>query len=670
MHLGEFLIQALAILGGSVAVVFISARLRLPSIVGLILTGLLIGPSGLGWVRGAEQVEVFAEIGVVLLLFIIGLEISVGDLKELGRPFFLGGSAQALLTVAAAFALAMSSNGGLWRPAVFTAMVITLSSTAVVLKLYEQRRETRTPQGKVLLGILLFQDFLIVPMIVITPVLAGTATSSATELALRFAGALFAVGAVVITARRLMPSVLHQLVRTGVRELTVLAALAACLALSWFTWSLGFSLALGAFIAGILVSETEYSHQVVADIVPLRDVFASLFFVSIGMLVDLRFALGHLPQLAGLAVAAIVVKAVLAGLAIRWVGYPLRVAVIGGLGLAQVGEFSFVLMGVGRHVGLLEEGGFQILLAASVLTLLATPLLVQVAPELGNRLSRLIQNAPKAEEEAPVELAGHVVVVGYGVNGSMLCRVLSEARIPYVVLDLDASTVRLARQKGVPIRYGDASRREILEMAGVEKALVVVFAISDLAAVRRSVRMARGLNPNAEIIVRTRMVREIEPLLSAGADVVVSEEFETAIEIFKLVLERLHVPRNVIRAQALVLRGEGYLMLRSGRTGQEASEAALKALQAGTTELYRVEADSLAAGSTLRRLDVRGRTGASVIAVVRGADSHPNPSPDLELQGGDCLVMVGGHVEIDRAAALLDGPTASAASGSPRDTPG
>jgi CPA2 family monovalent cation:H+ antiporter-2 len=656
VHVGEFLIRALVILGGSVAVVYLSAKVRLPSVVGLILAGLVIGPSGLGWVHEAEQVEVFAEIGVVLLLFIIGLEITVGDLKDLGRPFFLGGGAQAILTLAAAAGLALLLTGGDWRPAIFAAMAVTLSSTAVVLKLYDERRETQTPQGKVVLGVLLFQDFLIVPMIVITPVLAGTAASSAGELAARFAGALVAVTAVVIAARRLMPYVLHELVRVRVREILVLAALATCLALSWFTWSLGFSLALGAFVAGILVSETEYSHQIVADIVPFRDVFASLFFVSIGMLVDLRFALLHLPQLVGLTAVVVIVKALLAGLAIRLVGYPPRIAVIGGLGLAQIGEFSFVLMGVGRQVGLLAESGFQILLATSVLTILVTPILIQIAPDLGHRIGKLVKEPPSTPgEDETSTLGGHVVVVGYGVNGSVLCRVLGEAKIPYVVLELNGVTVRQAQEKGIPIRYGDASRREILEMAGVDRAQVVVFAISDLKAVRRGVRMARTLNPAAEIIVRTRMVREIETLRDAGADDVISEEFEAAIEIFNLVLERFHVPRNVIRAQTLLLRGEGYLMLRSARMGREVSEAVLKAFEAGTTELYRVDEESAAAGSTLRRLELRKRTGASVIAIVRGADSHPNPSPDFEIQNGDCLVTVGGHVEIDRAFSLLDG---------------
>ncbi len=654
MHLGEFLQQSVVVLGAAVAVVFLSARLKLPSLVGLTLTGLVIGPSGLGLVESAEEVEVFAEIGVVLLLFIIGLELSVDRLKELGRPFLLGGGAQAVLTVAGAAVLALW-----WAPsrraALFAGLVIALSSTAVVLKLYDQRRETRTPQGRAVLGILLFQDFLIVPMIVLTPVLAGTAEASPAELLARFAAALGAIAVVVLAARFGMPAILQALVRVKVRELFVLAGLLSCLALSWFTYSLGFSLALGAFLAGILVSETEYSHQVVADILPFRDVFASVFFISIGMLVDLPFALGRLPALLALTLALVALKAVAAGVAVRLLGYPLRIAVIAGLGLAQIGEFSFVLMEVGRVNGLLDGDGFQTLLAVAVLTLLATPLLIQAAPAVGRRLAGM-----KGPEPAPGEpgegLSGHVVVVGYGAGGSLLCRVLGEAGIPFVAVDLDPEAVRRARAAGVPILYGDATRHDILERAGIEHARAVVFKISDLEATRRAVRLVHDLHPGIEIVVRTRAVQEIERLRQAGAQDVVAEEFEAAIEIFDLVLRRFHVPANVIRAQARVLRNEGYRMLR-GRTGRvEVSESVIQALAEGTTDHYRIDRRSHAAGRSLRELDLRRATGgASVIAVVRGEQPFVNPSPDLTLEAGDYLVLVGSHPQIERAFELLGG---------------
>jgi CPA2 family monovalent cation:H+ antiporter-2 len=655
MHLEELLQQTTVLLAAAVAVVFLSARLRLPSIIGLILTGMLIGPSGLALVEDPEQVETFAEIGVVLLLFTIGLELSIGQLKGMGRSFVLGGGAQALLTAAATFGLALAW-GTSWRVALFASWAVALSSTAVVLKLYNERRETQTPQGRVVLGILLFQDFLIVPLIVLTPVVAGTASASAAELALRFAGSLAAIAAVAVVARFVMPKVLEQLVRVRVRELFVLASLLICLGLAWFTHSLGFSLALGAFLAGILVSETEYSHQAISDVVPFRDVFASIFFISIGMLVDLPFAAARLPLLLGLAAVLVLVKALAAGAAVRLTGYPLRIAVLGGLGLAQIGEFSFVLMEVGRANGLLADQAYQTLLVAAVLTLLLTPLLVRVAPALGDKAAAWAGSRVDGErEDAARELSSHVVIVGYGMNGSLLCRVLSEARIPHVVLELNAATVREAREAGVPILFGDASRREILEHAGVERATAVVFAISDLAAVPRGIRLVRELNPSAAIIVRTRMVQEIEALRSAGADEVVAEEFESAIEIFTLVLERFHVPRNVIRAQTRVLRGEGYRAMRSPRGSRDVSDEILEALEAGTTEIYRIGEAGRAVGRTLRDLDLRRRTGASVIAVVRGDKAFPNPSAEMALAAGDCLVLVGSHGEIDRALADLQG---------------
>lgn len=654
MHVDELLFRAVVILAASVGVVFLSARIRVPPIVGLILTGIVVGPSGLALVGAVEEVEALAEIGVVLLLFIIGLELSVGQLREMGRPFLLGGGTQALLTTAATAGLMVLWNTP-WTDALFVGWVVTLSSTAVVLKLYGQRRETQTPQGRSVLGILLFQDLLIVPLIVLTPVLAGTERASPLDLAIRFGGSLAAVAGVVVLARFAMPWLLHRLVATRVRELFILASLLACLGLSYFTFRLGFSLALGAFLAGILISETEYSHQVIADIVPFRDVFASLFFVSIGMLVDLEFALERLPMLVALALGVVVLKTLLAAGAVLAVGYPVRIAVIGGLSLAQIGEFSFVLMEVGRANGMLGGGAYQTILVAAVLTLLVTPGLVTAAPALGRRAAELLRRRDRMEGDPTVAgLSSHVIIVGYGLNGSLLARVLGETGIPHLVIELNGATVKQAQHEGVPILFGDASRREILEHAGIDRAEAVVFAISDLEAVRRGVSVARELNGGVAIIVRTRMVQEIEPLRAAGATEVVAEEFESAIEIFTLVLERLHVPRNVIRAQTRVLQGEGYRVLRvPGAPG--ASEAVLEALEAGTTDLYRIGADSQARGRTLEDLHLRRRTGASVIAVVRGEKSFPNPSPIVTLEEGDTLVLVGSHGEIDAAFRLLEG---------------
>jgi CPA2 family monovalent cation:H+ antiporter-2 len=388
-----------------------------------------------------------------------------------------------------------------------------------------------------------------------------------------------------------------------------------------------------------------------ADIVPLRDVFASVFFISVGMLVDLGFVAAHVPAVVGLAIAVVAVKALTCGAAVALLRFPARTVAGVGFGLAQIGEFSFVLMEVGRSHGLLQGDRYQLLLAAAVVTMLVTPALVQLGPAATLRFG----GRPLREGGAVAEpRSGHVVVVGFGTGGGLLARVLRETRIPYVLVELNGDVVRRAREAGEPIIYGDATRREILRHAGVEGASVAVFAISDPAAVRHAVRLARDLSPALQIIVRSRTVQEIAELRRLGADQVVAEEFETAIEIFTRVLARFHVPRNIVRAQTRMLRGEGYRMLRAPSLAEGASEAMLEALAAGTTDVFRVEPASAANHRTLRGLDLRRETGASVVAVVRGETTFPNPAAELVLEAGDDLVLVGSHAEVEAAFALLE----------------
>ena len=655
MPVTQMLGPALVLLLASVIVLLVSHKLRLPAVVGLLLTGLLIGPSGLGLFSQLHAVEVAAEIGVVFLLFAIGLEFSLERLREIRRAFLLGGSVQSGLTILLVALLAWTLGREAPLHALFFGGVVALSSTAVVLKLYAERHELDAPQGKLLLGVLLFQDFLIVPMIVLTPVLAGKVEASALGFLARFGGGVLAVGVVFLLARYLMPGLMRYVAATRIREVFVLGALLACLGMAFFTEHLGFSLALGAFLAGIIVGESEYSHQVVADVAPFRDVFTSVFFISIGMLVDLAFAAAHVGAVLALTAGVLLVKMAGGGAAAAAVGLPVRVATIAAFALAQIGEFSFVLLNVGRENGLVNTQAYQLVIVVAVLTMLLTPVLVAAAPAVGERLAGwLRQPADGAVEKAAA--GGHVVIVGFGLNGRTLARVLREAGIPYVVVELDAEAMHRGRADGQPIHFGDATRREILEHAGIAGAQVVVFAISDLHAVRRSITLARQLNPDVHIIVRTRSLAHIEELRRCGADEVIAEELEAAIEIFTSVLEQYHVPRNVIRAQVQLLRGEGYRMLRDPGLRGEVSQALLDVLAAGTTELYRLEPGSPAAGGTLRELDLRHQTGATVIAVVRDGTPLPNPDVELKLVEGDTLVLVGSHAEMEKAFSMLDPP--------------
>jgi CPA2 family monovalent cation:H+ antiporter-2 len=651
MHPIPFLREFVVIMAAAVVVVLACHRLRIPPVVGLLITGLVIGPSGLRLVAERTTVDVFAEIGIVFLLFTIGLEFSLERLREVRRAFFGGGTGQAVSTVVLVALVAAAAGLGAGR-AVFLGFLVALSSTAVVLKLYAERGDLDAPQGKMVIGILLFQDFLTVPMLLLVPILAGQVEASVLAIVLRLGLGAVLVVAVFLAARYLMPRVLHAIVKTRVREAFVLGALGLCLGTGLVTESFGFSVALGAFLAGVVIAESPYSHQVVAEVSPFRDVFNSLFFISVGMLLDLAVATRHLPLVLALAAGILVLKSVVTFAVVRLLGYPSRTALLVGLALAQVGEFSFVVANAGAAAGLLAGEEMQYFLAASILSLAATPALIKLGPSLA---ARLVRGGALPSAAAVKVLRQHVVIVGFGVNGRNLARVLRETGIRYAVLELDGEIVRRALAAGEPVVYGDATRPDILQHCGVPRASVMVFGISDADALRRGIRLAREMNPSLHILVRTRRVVEIDDLYKLGASEVIAEEFETSIEVFNRVLRHFHVPRNVVEAQEKVLRAERYEALRSTARAAAVPERVLRFLAAGTTDVFFVDQEGVAAGRTLAELRVRERTGASVIAVVRGEQSHTNPAGDFRLEAGDSVVLVGSHAEIRRAFDVLVG---------------
>ena len=649
-ELAHVLGQLLITLGLALVVLVACARVRIPPVVGLILTGAVVGPAGLKLVADRHLVELFAEVGVVLLLFSVGLELSLERLARAQRAFAVAGPLQALCTAGATILVAMTF-GLSFAQSTFIAFLTVLSSTAVVLKLYNDRRELRTPAGELSLGILLFQDLAMVPMVVVTPLLAGVGEGGLAALGTRLGGAVLAAIAAFVLARVLLPPMLRILAGTGAREAFLLGALVLGVGMAYLTGVLGLSPALGAFLAGVAAAETRYHHQLMADVGPFRDVFTSLFFVSLGMMVVLPKSAAGAGAVLAVALGAFLLKTGTGFVAIRAAGFASGTALTTSMGLAQLGEFSFLLLALGLREQLLPMAVHETLVSAAVLTLLATPLALRIAPRLAARLP----NTPPASTPED-ELRDHVILVGYGQTSRILGRVLKDGGFRYEIVDLSEHDAERARVDGHPVMFGDASRPEILQAAGVERARVLVVAISDLAAEMRIVRIARDLNPNLRIVAVARTTDEIERVARLGSDRVVALEFESAIEVLHEVLGSFHVPANVIRAQARALRGEDYRILRSDRVSRRASEALLDALVEGTTEVARVRPGSPAAGNSLRGLDLRRHSKASVIALVREGDSIGNPDPDLELRVGDDLVIVGAHAEVAAALVLLRPP--------------
>jgi len=647
LHLLE---EIVVLFGSALVVIGLSRRLRAPPVVGFLITGMLVGPSGLGLIAETHDVEVFAELGVVFLLFVIGLELSIDKLRRLGRLFALGGPLQAAAATAATALVALAFD----RPpatAFYFGFVVALSSTAIVLKLLQERRELAAPHGQAALGILLFQDFLIVPLLLIVPVLAGTTAGDLSQVVLRFGGGLLMVALVFVLGRFLLPRLLDLIVHTRIRELMVLGALVACLGGALITERLGFSPALGAFLAGILIAESDYHHQVLAETTPFRDVFNSMFFISIGMLLDLGPALAELPLILGLSLLILVLKGGTAIGAVALLRFPLRTALIAGLALAQIGEFSFVLIRAGERHGLLDAADYQRAIAAAVVSMLGTPLLIALGPRLADRLA----TRHRAGVEPPAEARrDHVVIVGYGLNGRHLARVLRAARRTYCIVELDGRRVQEARRAGEPVIYGDATRADVLEAAGIRRARIAVFATNDPASLHRGVRLALALNPQLHVIARTASLADLDDLAASGAQEIVAEELETSIELVTRVLAHLHVPGNVIRAQARLLRQGAYEMLRAPRGSRTVSEGLLRALEQGTAETFMLAPEHLTVGQTIRQLDLRRQTGATIIALVRGEEHFPNPDVDQRLEAGDVLVLIGSHAQLEAAFRLLE----------------
>jgi len=647
---GAILRDLVVLFATALPIVYVFQRLNVPSVVGFLIAGIVIGPNGAGLIAQTADVESLAELGLVLLLFVVGLELSLAQLARLGRVIVWSGCVQVLGTGALGFGVALLL-GLSPSTALLLGFLLAQSSTAIVLKTLSDRGEINAPHGRLAVGILLIQDLSLIPMMLLTRLLASSDVMSWLAVGRVLLQAAMTVMLIIVTARFLMPAILRQVVKLRSRELFTGVVILLCLGTAWLAAWGGLSLALGALIAGLVVSESEFSHQATAEILPFRDAFNSVFFISIGMLLRLDFLWEHLPLLAGAAMALVVCKTVVTTVAIAPFYRSARVAVTTALSLAQIGELAFVLAQFASPAGLMTAQQYELFVAVAVLTMVAAPFLIFAASKASYTWHEPHAVAEAGGERLPAR--SHVLIVGYGLNGENLAHVLQQTGLPYLILEINPDRLAVARRGGEPSLYGDATRGEVLRQAGVAAAHVVVVAISDPVATRRIVALTRQMNPQVPIIVRTRYVAEMDDLEHLGATEVVPEEFETSVEIFARVLRRLRVPRNVITLQVELIRKQGYSMLRGLALPRQTLDQLDQILAATTTESFMVPKRSPAAGRSIRDLQLRKMTGATVIAVVRDGQPSTNPSPDFVMQPGDILVMVGSHGQLDQALARL-----------------
>jgi CPA2 family monovalent cation:H+ antiporter-2 len=656
-----FLSDTVALIVAGALIAYICSRLSLVPIVGFLIAGVLIGPNALGLVRDEALVGATAEIGVILLLFTIGIEFSLEKLAKIKRLIFGGGGLQVGLSIIAT-TVVLAAFGVEWRVGVFTGMLVALSSTAIVLKLLADNGDTNSERGQVGLGLLIFQDLAIVVMVLMIPTLGAGGGGGAAEMLWAVGKAVLIIVAVLVIARRIMPKILELVAKTCSPELFLLTVIAICFGTAYLTSLAGVSLSLGAFLAGLMVSESRFSQHALSETLPLQILFSATFFISVGMLLDVGFLVRNLPIVFAAIGAVLVIKIATTWISVKVLGYSAPVAAASALMLAQIGEFSFVLERAGREVGLLPAGageaGSQTFIAATVVLMVLTPFLMRVGSGLSDKIVAKRELAGMDEDDDPASmgeppgLEDHVIVAGYGQAARALVRVLSGSGIPFIITTLNPDGANEAEADGMPVMRGDATKPFLLQHVGIASAKMMVIADDNPAMAHRIVSVARQMNPTMRIVVRTRYTQEVDSLAAAGADTVIAEELESIVQLFGEVLRDYRIPAAEIESYEELARRNGYSALFDDEVDRSVfrCEPGQDCFDSRTVT---VRAGSAVAGKSLQSLRTIENFDLTVVSVNRDGREIVEPSGELVLQAGDELQMSGPTQSFANNAALF-----------------
>lgn len=639
----DLLLASVAILLLATTLLYIGQRLKIPSIVSFLIIGMLVGPYGLALITNQEAIDTFGNIGIILLLFTIGLEFSFQKLMRSWRTVIIGGTVQVCATIVA-ITLLSEFSGMPFNEALIFGFIVSLSSTAIVMKILQEKGEVDTLQGRTLLGILIFQDLAIIPMMLISPLLVGSSGPDIGGLPAQIGKVAIILLVIIVMARWVIPRFLFRVAREKNRELFLITLAGTCVLIAWLTNEAGLSFTLGAFIAGLIIGESDYNIDALGHIIPFRDVFASIFFLSIGMLLNTRIILVDYYYVAMIVIIIIVVKVVMAILAAAALGMPARICIFTGLSLCQIGEFSFVLAKNGLESALIPETVYQIFLAGAIITMALTPFAMAVSPRIVDTLYRIFPGRftpgkPGDDGEGKEGLANHIIIAGYGMTGKSVARAAAIAGIPYTVIELNPEIIRQERSTFRPhFVFGDAVQAEVLEHAGIHRARTLVIAVSDEEAIPRIVRTSRGLAPGISILARTRHVRQVKSLLDLGANEIISEEFEASLEIFSRVLRTYDIPEEEIG----YIIGRTKALGRSFSTRTDNGEAELDdpaiLYHDRHVHTFPVEQGSAAEGKTVGELELQTRFGIREIGIRSGKKTTGHIPPDRRIAPGEVLI--------------------------------
>ncbi len=645
----DFMLALVSIAVISILLLYVGQIFRLPSIVSFLVIGMLAGPYGLAIITNQTMIETFGGIGIILLLFTIGLEFSFDKLLKSWRIVIIGGLAQLCTTIVAITFVAYALHVP-FRGAVFFGFIISLSSTAIVMKILQERREVDTLQGRTLLGILLFQDLAIIPMILIAPLFMGTGGPDLNDLPLQVGKVAAILLVIIVLARWVIPGLLYRVTLQKSRELFFITIAGICIIVAWLTNQAGLSFTLGAFVAGLIIGESDYNIDALSHIIPFRDVFASIFFLSIGMLLNTQSILGDTAFifLILLIVTLIIgIKCLTGAFASASLGMPARISIFTGFALCQVGEFSFVLAKTGLDSGFIPDQVYQIFLASAIITMALTPFAMNAAPRAIEIFYRVMPRRTRRDSPgspaggAPQQaLTDHIIIAGYGITGRSVARAAEITGIPYMAIELNPDIIRREKSARRPLFiFGDAAQEEVLEYAGIRNARALVVVVSDQEAVPRIVHKARSMSKDLYIIARTQHIRHAQYLLDLGADEVVSEEFEAAREIFTRALKKYQLPEPEIAKIVTKLQNWGYAKFIKNSDSGRTIPGMDTVLLSMRIHMLNVGPGSFADGKTIAELDLRNRYGIADIGLRRDNATTSMPESSTRLHGGDALLI-------------------------------
>lgn len=637
----------------SAAVLVLFSKMGVPSILGFILTGIIIGPSGFHLISNTTAIELFAEVGVMLLMFTVGLEFSLSAIRKMRFEALVLGSLQMGLTMILMTGISIMFGLKIYE-AILIAFVVSMSSTAIVMKLLQDQRKIRTPYGKIMVGILLFQDICLVPLMIFTPFLVPLRENNSPDILWNLMKSFVLIAVIFMAVKFLLPRILDFILHFRVREIFLPLVLALCFGLALLTSNLGFSLAMGSFIAGMILAESHYLYEIETEIKSLRNIFLSLFFVSIGMLPDLDYFFDSAFQILAGAGGIIGVKTIIVFLILYFAKYPVNISLFTALGIAQIGEFSFLLLNLAKELGILSAGSYQYLLSVTIVSMLTTPLLLYAGSKVVN--VKILKEKIKSSGTFPA-LQDHVVIGGFGMNGQLLAKIFKALDIPFSVIEINPATVKKFREQGENIMFGDITRADNLAHLQIEKAAMFVIAISDPEATLKAIEIGRNMNKNMRIIVRSDFFSQIKEAYRRGADAVVSQDFEAAIQISSQILKYFGISTRFIRIQNELLRKHQYGFFMEKEDEEPDFKLTEMAAISELCELYLVRSGHPLIGKTVKELDftLNGRyLNVRIIGVVRKDELLRKVRSDFVLQEHDTLILYGEQGRMEDAKEYLD----------------